>query len=325
MPDLVEGDILSEGKDEISNDLVGVSPVFRRALMVARSVASRKSTVMLHGETGAGKEMIAREIHQHSTRAIGPFIPVDCSALSDTLFESQLFGHRRGAFTGAVRDSIGFIRAADQGTLFLDEIGELSLPLQAKLLRVIQERKVIPLGDTVAHPVNVRIITATHRDLPAMVRAGQFRQDLFFRLNVITLTVPPLRQRPEDILPLARFFLATQAELYCEDRRELSPAAAKVLVQYNWPGNVRELANVMEHVHVLAKGSSVDVADLPERLRQQAESAGSITTDLDLDAIETRAIHEAMRRTQNNKSAAARLLGIHVQKLNRRLTRSRGK
>jgi transcriptional regulator with PAS, ATPase and Fis domain len=275
---------------------------------------------MIRGETGSGKEMLARHIHALSERAGQPFIPVDCSAMTDTLFESQLFGHLRGAFTGAVRESLGFIRAADTGSLFLDEIGELSLPLQAKLLRVIQERAVVPVGDTRPRPVDIRIICATHRDLPQMVREGTFRQDLYFRLNVIVLTMPPLRERASDIIPLAEHFLATQASLYDEQPKTLTPEAAAMLLSYDWPGNVRELANVIEHAHVLAPGQAIRPEDLPERLtRSFARGVSGVGSDLLLRDVERRTIAEALRRTDYCKAAASRLLGINVQRLTRRM------
>jgi transcriptional regulator with PAS, ATPase and Fis domain len=264
--------------------------------------------------------MVARYIHARSDRAAAPFIPVDCSALSDTLFASEMFGHVRGAFTGAVRDSLGFIRAADGGTLLLDEIGELSLPLQAKLLRVIQERCVVPVGDAHPQPVNVRIICATHRDLPAMVREGTFREDLYFRLNVVVTTLPPLRERTEDILPLADHFLKTQARLYEEPLRRLSDEAACALENYSWPGNVRELSNAMEVAHALSKRDTIELADLPVRLQSpRAESAA--TSDLCLVDVERRTIAEALRRTNFCKAKASRLLGINIQRLNRRISR----
>src|SRR5688572_29072759 len=232
--------------------LVGDSPTFRDLKKIVAGVAARRSTVMLLGETGSGKEMLARFVHQSSQRSAKPFIPVDCSSLTDNLFESELFGHVRGAFTGASRDSLGFIRAADGGTLFLDEIGELGAGTQAKLLRVLQERRVVPVGETRGRPVDIRVVAATHRDLTGMVRDGTFRQDLYFRLNVVTLRLPSLRERREDVLPLARHFLQLQAELYDEPVRQLAPDAAAALRAYDWPGNVREVANVMEQAHVLA-------------------------------------------------------------------------
>lgn len=287
---------------------------------VASTVAPRHCTVMILGETGAGKEMVARYIHSKSDRCDSPLIPVDCSALSESLFESQMFGHVQGAFTGAVRESLGFVRAAEGGTLFLDEVGELPLALQAKLLRVIQERCVTPVGDTRAVPVDVRIVAATHRDLAAMVREGTFREDLYFRLNVVVTTLPPLRERAEDILPLATHFLQKQAELYDEPMRQLSPEAARALEQYSWPGNVRELANAMESAHVLARAEVIELADLPVRL-QSPQPAAAGAPELCLTELERRTIAEALRRTDYCKAKASRMLGINIQRLNRRIDR----
>jgi len=301
--------------------IVGSSSAINIVRDIATSIAPRRSTVMLLGETGTGKEMLARHIHQQSERANKPFVPVDCSSMTETLFESQLFGHVRGAFTGAVRESLGFIRAADGGTLFIDEVGELSVLLQAKLLRVLQERCVVPVGDTKPRSVDVRVISATHRDLPAMVRLRTFREDLYFRLNVVVLHVPPLRERPEDVVPLAQHFLSVQADLYGESAKTLSREACELLRQYPWPGNVRELANVIEHAHVLAAAGLIRPTDLPERLRQTADARVLTPSDLRMVDVERRTIAEALNRTKFCKAAASRLLGINIQRLNRLINR----
>jgi len=300
--------------------IVGDSPSFAVARHTAAQVAGRQSTVLILGETGTGKELMARMIHARSPRAGRPFIPVDCSSLSEGLFESELFGHVRGAFTGASRDSLGFIRAADGGTLFLDEIGELAASTQAKLLRVLQERRVVPVGETRGRPVDIRVVAATHRDLGAMVRAGEFRQDLFFRLNVVTLRLPPLRERSDDVLPLARHFLRVQADLYNEPLKQIAPDAITALRDYDWPGNVREVANVMEQAHVLATSDFIELDDLPPHFRQQF-AVRDLFSDLRLEDVERRTILEALRRTKFCKAAAARLLGLNIQRLNRRITR----
>jgi transcriptional regulator with PAS, ATPase and Fis domain len=303
-----------------NEQFVGASPAIQSIRDVASSVASRRCTVLLMGETGTGKEMLARFVHEHSDRTAKPFITVDCSALTESLFESQLFGHVRGAFTGAVRDSLGFVRAADGGTLFLDEIGELAPASQAKLLRVIQERSVIPVGDTRPRPVDVRILAATHRDLRAMVGDGSFREDLYFRINVVTIHVPPLRERPTDVLPLAQRFLRLQSELYNEPLKRLTPEAVDAMLRYTWPGNVRELANAIEHAYVLSSCEAIRLSDLPERIRATlTDDRVAFASELCLADLERRAIAEALRRTRYNKSAAAKLLGIHIQKLSRRI------
>jgi transcriptional regulator with PAS, ATPase and Fis domain len=301
--------------------LVGESSQMARVKRVARDIAARRSTVMVLGETGTGKEMLARYIHQNSERSTKPFIPVDCSSLSDTLFESELFGHVKGAFTGATRDSLGFFRAAQGGTIFLDEIGELTSQLQAKLLRVLQEKAVVPVGDHRPKPIDVRVVCATHRNVEAMVREGTFRQDLYFRLNVVAMQLPALRERPSDIVPLAAHFLKTQADLYHEPNKTLSPEVAALLESYPWPGNVRELANVMEHAHVLASGGMVTLADIPPRL-QAAEAGDDMGMDpLTLEDVERCTIAKALKLANFNKAAASRMLGVNIQKLNRRIIR----
>jgi transcriptional regulator with PAS, ATPase and Fis domain len=300
--------------------LVGESRPMTELKRAALGIAVRQSTVMILGETGTGKEMLARFIHEHSLRANKPFIPVDCSSLSDTLFESELFGHVKGAFTGAMRDSLGFIRAADGGTLFLDEIGELSLPLQSKLLRVLQEKVVVPVGDTNPRPVDIRVLTATNRNLEDMVREGTFRQDLYFRLNVVILKTPSLRERPQDVLPLAQHFLGVQSQLYNETLKKLSGPVAEILQTYAWPGNVRELANVMEHAHVLASGETIELGDIPLRL-QAGTPKPAAAESFSLEDVERHTIAAALKRSNYNKALASRMLGINIQRLNRRIVR----
>ena len=222
--------------------------------------------MLIEGETGVGKEIAAREIHACSRRADKPFVPVDCTAFSSDLIESQLFGHVKGAFTGAVSAALGFIRCADGGTLFLDEIGELPLGVQAKLLRCLQERAVVPLGDVEPVAVNLRVVAATHRDLAGMVCAGTFRQDLYFRLNVVRLTIPPLRQRRDDIVPLAMFFLDELARVYNEPRKLLGLSAQEALVRYGWPGNIRQLRNSVERAFLYSSERTIEAAHLPAEL-----------------------------------------------------------
>jgi transcriptional regulator with PAS, ATPase and Fis domain len=256
-------------------------------------------------------------------------VPVDCTTLRDTLFESQLFGHVKGAFTGADRATGGFFRAAEGGTLFLDEIGELPMPMQAKLLRVIQDRAVTPLGSSESIPVDVRIIAATNRDMAQQVKAGAFREDLYFRLNVVQIHVPPLRQRPEEIIPLAQLFLEQQAEFYEETPKRLSVEAADLLLAYAWPGNVRELLNAIEHAVALCGEREIGPSDLPETIQRPTprESRpnltlheGSIPT---LEEAEKSLVARALRATEGNKSQAARLLRIERRRLYRMVKRFR--
>jgi transcriptional regulator with PAS, ATPase and Fis domain len=295
--------------------LIGESAAMQCLKTVALRAAKRPSTVMILGETGSGKEMLARFMHQNSPRAEKAFVPVDCTAFSETLFESQLFGHVRGAFTGAVRDTLGFVRAADGGTLFLDEIGELALPLQAKLLRVLQDRRVVPVGSSRSHPVDVRVISATHRNLEAMVVAGRFRQDLLFRLQVITVTVPPLRQRGRDIRLLAESFLQRQAITNEEAARPLSEESMAALESYPWPGNVRELCNALEQASVLAEGDEIGIDDLPLQIRAPIERPRA--SEMNLNETIRRQVTEALIRSGFRRTYAAALLGIDRRRLNR--------
>jgi transcriptional regulator with PAS, ATPase and Fis domain len=295
--------------------LIGASPAMGWLKEVAARAAKRPSTVMILGETGTGKEMLARYIHHRSPRAAKPFVPVDCTGFSETLFESQLFGHVRGAFTGAVRDTLGFVRAADGGTLFLDEIGELAPALQAKLLRVLQDRRVVPVGASRSYPVDIRVISATHRDLNLMAAGGRFRQDLLFRLQVITINVPPLRQRREDIRALAEDFLIRQAHINQEPVKPLCPTALAALESYSWPGNVRELFNALEQASVVADGDQIALADLPSPIRTPIQRPSA--SDMNLNEMIRRQITEALTRSRYRRAYAASLLGIERRRLNR--------
>ncbi|MCC6421872.1 MAG: sigma 54-interacting transcriptional regulator [Phycisphaerales bacterium] len=285
----------------------------------AEQVAPRKATILIQGETGCGKEMLARHIWASSRRAHRPFIPVDCSTLNDHLIESELFGHVRGAFTGATQDTLGLIRSGNGGTVFLDEIGELPLPQQAKLLRVLQERTVLPVGSTKRFPVDVRFMAATNRPLIEMVHQGTFRADLYYRLNVINLRVPALRQRPLDIVPLARHFIDQQAALYDEPPCILSASAAEALRAWHWPGNVRELSNIIEQMHILCSGRAIELDDLPPHFHSGPPV--STSDGLRLEDVERRTIIEALHRTNYCKAAAGRLLNLNIQRLNRRIVR----
>jgi DNA-binding NtrC family response regulator len=292
-------------------------------------VAPRSATVLIEGETGVGKEIAARKIHALSPRADKPFVPVDCTVFSSELMESQLFGHVRGAFTGAVAAALGFVRCADGGTLFLDEIGELPLAVQAKLLRSIQERTVVPVGGVEPIPVDLRIIAATHRDLAAMVRESTFRQDLYFRLNVVRLSIRPLRQRRDEILPLAEVFLQDIAAAYAEPAKTLAPAANDALVRYDWPGNVRELRNAIERAFLFCGDRTIDVAHLPTEIREAVANrqprdpwtipAGGSDSIPRLADAERLLIARVLKVTGGNQSDAARLLDIERHRLRRKI------
>jgi len=306
-----------------SQALVGEASLIAALKKRIEKVSLRDHTVLIRGESGSGKELVARAIHAASRRAVHPFVAVDCTTLRDTLFESQLFGHVRGAFTGAEQATLGFFRTADEGTLFLDEIGELPPHIQAKLLRCIQEGAVVPLGSVEPIRVNVRIVAATHRDLQRMVREGAFRGDLYYRLNVVCLDVPALRDRREDIPALARFFLEQQASLYHEPARTLAEEVCRVLCAYHWPGNVRELANAIEHACAFSEGSEIQLRDLPPTVQLAAASALTSLEDqvLTLEAAERLAILQALRAAGSNRAKAAQLLQIERHRLYRKIRR----
>jgi len=301
-------------------DLVARSPEMRRVVDLATTIAKVDSTVLITGESGTGKERIARFVHDQSACADGPFIAVNCGAISETLLESELFGHARGAFTGATADRAGLFEAANGGTLFLDEVGEISLPMQVKLLRVLQEREVRRVGENQNRPIDVRIVTATNKDLLVEVGAKRFREDLYYRLKVVELTVPPLRQRSEDILPLARLLLAESAVHMKRPVDGLSARAADQLLGYSWPGNVRELANVMERAVAVAKRSRIDLEDLPPEVRLAATPSpvpGGVYRRL--EDIEKDYILAILQAKRGNRTKAATLLGIGVATLHRKL------
>jgi transcriptional regulator with PAS, ATPase and Fis domain len=303
--------------------MVGEHPTMRRLRELAVAVGRRESTVLIRGKSGTGKELLARQIHLASARATGPFVPVDCSTLRDSLLESQLFGHVRGAFTGAACNTLGFFRAADGGTIFLDEIGELLPEAQARLLRCLQERAVVPLGTFRAIPVNVRIIAATHRPLAEMVRLNTFRIDLYFRLNVVALEIPPLRSRKEDIPLLAEQFLSDIARAYDEPLQKLSPAAMNRLAEYDWPGNVRELRNVLERACALAANATLTVEDLPSEVttRFAEPEVTHAETAISLAESERQLIASALRANGGNQSRTAVVLKVERHRLSRLIHR----
>jgi DNA-binding NtrC family response regulator len=300
---------------------VGQCPSMSRLRSLVEELGHKTCTILIQGESGTGKELVARHMHASGPRRHKPFVPVDCTVLRDTLFESQLFGHLKGSFTGAEHSTLGFFRAADGGTLFLDEIGEMNLHVQAKLLRCIQDRAVVPLGGVDPIPVDVRIIAATHRDLKAMVSRGEFRQDLYFRLNVVRVCVPPLRERGPDILILARHFLEQCARMDGAPTKYLSPDAIVALQSYDWPGNVREIANVMEQAHVLSRSGFVSASDLPEEItsRQAGTVPGIEAGIVPLAAAELDLITRALRVTAGNQSRAAQMLQIDRRRLYRKV------
>jgi two-component system response regulator HydG len=300
--------------------IVAKSAPMRTLVDLARRVAKVDSTTLITGESGSGKERIARLVHEESTRAAGPFIAVNCGAITETLLEGELFGHTRGAFTGATQDRPGLFEAANNGTLLLDEIGDVSTGMQVKLLRVLQERELRRVGENKARKVDVRIVAATNRDLAEGVARGTFRQDLYYRLKVVELHVPPLRERRDDILPLARVLLGDAALRMKRKLAGLAPAAADQLLRYAWPGNVRELENAMERAAALARGSRVEAEDLPEEIRrafpEPAAVAGAVRA---LDEIEKEYILAALALNGGNQTHTAEQLQIGSATLYRKL------
>ena len=287
----------------------------RGMLEIAAQVARRDSTVLLTGESGTGKELLAKAIHQNSLRADKPFVTVNCGALPENLAESELFGHRKGSFTGAIADRTGKFEAANEGTIFLDEVGELTLPLQVKLLRVIQEREIDKIGNAHSIKVNVRILAATNRNLKTLVEDGQFREDLYYRLSVVTIDVPPLRERREDVPLLAQHFAKQFSDRYAIPGLFLTDEALEKLAQYNWPGNVRELQNVIERVSVLARTDKIGAEELPPEIRVSLSRIANISLKLpeegiDLEQVEKEILLQALERHSWNQSQAARYLNI---------------
>ena len=307
-------------------EIIGQGRAMRELFSMINMVAPTEATVLVTGESGTGKELVARAIHAGSPRAAGPLVAVNCAALSETLLESELFGHEKGAFTGAERRREGRFMAANKGSIFLDEIGEIAQPIQAKLLRVIQEREIQRVGGDKPVGVDVRILAATNRDLKKEVEAGRFREDLYYRLNVVTLTVPPLRDRPEDIPILAQHFLARFAEKNRKRIKGFTPAAMDQLTRGAWPGNVRELENAVERAVILSVGEYVSERELPlcqprESATREAEGAPSMAglAGIPLDDVEREAILATLRETGGNKSEAARVLGITRATLHKKL------
>lgn len=313
-----------------SGVFVGQSPAMQQVWAVVQKVAPTRATVLITGESGTGKEVVARAIHLESPRAAHPFLPVNCGALAEGVLESELFGHVKGAFTGATSDRQGILVAAGEGTVLLDEVGELPLGTQVKLLRVLQERKVKPVGSSREVPFNARIVAATNRNLEAEVHAGRFREDLLFRLNVITIEVPPLRHRREDIAELAGFFLERIAIELSRPRLSLSSEAIEALRNYAFPGNVRQMQNIIERAATLSDSDELALSTLPPLVQGtavplEAEPDLSLPTGFSLerhlDTIERRYLHEALRRSSGAKTKAAELLGLSFRSFRYRLAK----
>ncbi len=301
-------------------NIVGVSPAMQEVFATIRQAAPTRATVLIQGESGTGKELVARALHQCSPRRDGPFVPVHCASLSPTLLESELFGHEKGAFTGAVERRRGRFELADGGTLFLDEIGEIDAALQVKILRVLEERKFERVGGTETLHVDVRLVAATNRDLKQKVADGTFREDLFYRLYVVNLTLPPLRDRDGDVVLLAQHYLKSLAAENGKPGLSLAPEALDALAAYPWPGNVRELRNVIERMVVLGAGPVLTARDLPPAVRAAAAPAPATTrAGRVLRDAERQLILEALRRHKDNRTQAAQDLGISRRTLHRKL------
>lgn len=308
-------------EDDSSLTLVGESPCMNHVRAMIDKLARSQAPIYISGESGSGKELAARLIHARSARHAGMFIPVNCGAIPETLMESEFFGYRKGAFTGAEGDREGFFQAASGGTLFLDEVADLPLAMQVKLLRAIQEKRVRKVGNVVEEPVDLRIVCATHKNLRDCVDKGSFRQDLYYRLNVIELRMPPLRERAEDIAPLVEAILQ---RLFGAAHPSLSEAALRALEFYTFPGNVRELENILERATALCSGERIEVGDLhlePEDMVGESVGRGSETLDTYLNRLERQAILEALQTTEGNRTAAARLLGVTFRSMRYRLER----
>ncbi|MDG2303929.1 MAG: sigma-54 dependent transcriptional regulator [Candidatus Binatia bacterium] len=307
--------------------LVGNSAPMRAVYDVIESVSQNKSTVLITGASGTGKELVARTLHARSPWSAGPFIAVNCGAVSETLLDSQLFGHRRGAFTDAVGDQEGLFQAAHRGTLFLDEVSEIPLALQVKFLRAVQEREVLPVGATRPKKVDVRIVAATNKDLREEMNQRRFREDLFYRLNVVTLRLPSLAERPEDVEPLTEHFIEEMAASYGVGPKTLTPAARARLVSYAWPGNARELQNVIERAFALSDATEIDLSDVNPALAPMTDGGdapgGQVPSPRiqTLEEAERELIVAALHDSAGNKNEAARLLGIDRQRLYRKIAR----
>ncbi len=303
-------------------NIIGRSPVMQDVFALVRRLSGSAANVLITGESGTGKELVARALHFNSPRAKRSFVAVNCAAIPDQLLESELFGYKKGAFTDARTDRAGMFAEADGGTIFLDEIGDLSPALQAKLLRVLQERELRPLGAARSEKIDVRVLSATNRDLSQRMREGVFREDLYYRLNVIEVVLPPLRDRAEDILPLVEHFLAEAAKRSGKRLRGLNESASKILVSYPWPGNVRELENVIERACALAEDEMLGPEDLPSQVRERRSAdvlQGAVQRSLTLDELEREYINRVLQAEGGNKTRAAQRLGLDRKTLYRKL------
>ncbi len=315
------------GKRYEFKNIVGRSKAMQEVLATVERVAPSNATVLLGGESGVGKDLIARAIHEHSRRAAGPFVKINCTAIPENLLESELFGYEKGAFTGAVSSKPGKFELGNEGTVFLDEIGDVPPSIQVKLLRILQEREFERLGGTKTHKVDVRVVAATNRNLRDALEEGTFREDLYYRLNVVPISIPPLREHKEDIPYLVDFFIARDAREAGKTIAGITPAALRLLVDFHWPGNIRELENIIARAAVLSSGPKIDVADIhldvsaPKAADASASGPPFPPPGTSLEQFEDEIIKEALRRAGGNKSQAARLLGLSRNALRYRLSK----
>jgi DNA-binding NtrC family response regulator len=301
------------------DELVGISPRMQQVYEIIDRISMGTPTVLIQGESGTGKELVANVIHRNSQRRHNPFIPVNCGAISEHLLESELFGHVKGAFSGAIRDAVGLFKAADSGTLFLDEIAEIPPSLQVKLLRALQEQRIRRVGDVRETPVDVRVIAATNKILEDEIESDRFRKDLYYRLNVIAIHMPALREIKEDVPFLIHHFIRRFSRKNDNRVLNVSQEAMDILIKYQWPGNVRELENVIERAYALCVGDTIAPADLPPEIQNFGETLRVSETNFNLKDNEIRLIRQALRTTQGNKAKTARLLGINLSTVYRKM------
>jgi transcriptional regulator with PAS, ATPase and Fis domain len=305
----------------LTDHLVGESTQMQVLREQVAQLSRCDVSLLLEGESGVGKELVSRTIHALSKRTKGPFIGVNCAAIHESLLESELFGHEAGAFTGADRPSLGFLRAADGGTILLDEVGDMSKPLQSKLLRVLEERSVIPVGGTEGTPIDVRFIAATNRDLAQAVADGTFRRDLYYRLNVVRLQIPPLRERPEDIEPLVESLLVEMSRLLALPLKTISPEALALMMGHHWPGNVRQLGNVIQHAYALGRGREIHPEDLPGEILGGLNRGDAGASFPSLRQATRLHVEKALNLSGGIRTKAARLLGVDRKSLWRMMRR----
>lgn len=307
----------------VHHGLIGESEAMQEVFKAVTKAAATSATVLIYGESGTGKEIVARAIHYGSSRASAPFVPVNCGSIPEQLIESELFGHVKGAFTGATASRAGFFQTAEKGTIFLDEIGDAGLAMQVKLLRVLQEKEVYMVGSSKPRTVDVRITAASNRDLSALIEKGAFREDLYYRLNVFSINIPPLRKRGEDIILLINHFIKKSSREFGKQPPRISDEALQVLTRYHWPGNVRELENVVQRITAMTDGDIIEVPDLPSLMRFSALRSGDLTRSL--EEVEAQYIQDVMAHENGNKTNAAKILGIDRKTLREKLKKIQAK